>query len=909
MRKILPQLLKNSFFPLLILATATILAIRNYEPGTFLSGWDSLHPEFNLALYAKRAFWGVWQQHQGVGAVASQAHAAELSRLPIVWLLSLLLPLNLVRYSFFFLTLGIGGVGVYYLAKYFLSIHSEHFSREASFLAGLFYMLNLATLQHFYVPLEMFAVHFASLPWLLFLGTAFLREGKNRLLAFFCLATILSGAMAHTPTLFYAFLGGFFVLIISIVAVVRRKALIKRAIILLSLTIGLNLYWLAPNLYFLANHSQDVTGSKIHRVFSDEAYLQSRAFGNIESLGILKNFLFNWREYDFSQNKFVDLMDEWEIHLAKPYVREIGYGLSAFALFGVFVALMRKAKYAASFLPVLIFCLFFLINSNPPFTAVFDFLREKFELFREGLRFPFTKFSILLLGTLSVYFAYSAQFLLDLFGKIKASLIVVILTVGVMVYFMLPAFEGKLISPSMKVAVPQEYFQVFNFFKTRSSSARVAKLPMNTFWGWNFYGWGYQGAGFSWFGIAQATFDREFDRWTQYNESFYNEASFALYNRDSVAFEQVLEKYGVNYLLLDESIVNAGGDNGVLAYETIREVLNASDHIKLEEQFGFLSIYRTDFSLGSDFLDTPTNFYLAANSQIYSDTFPVYSEFGSYLVNPRLSSDKVPSEIKPLIVEDLTKNRGFAEAVNCDLAKIGTVDRKITSSGVIYRAENGGVSCDFLDYRNLNYGDGYLIRILGENVQGRSLKIYLNNIATGRMDLEELLPKGVFDEYFVVLPKRLDGSGYILSLETRSYGALASENVLQGVEIYNLPLNVVSSLPFDTVNSSPVLNNLEIEKITKVGPSFYLVKTRGEGLLVLEQGLEKGWVAYEVSEIKNLKLKIKNLQHVRVDGWANGWFVNSSTIIIFFLPQILEFFGFLVAAICLYAVFKKAVLK
>ncbi len=75
----------NSFLVLITLS----IARRNYTPGTFLSGWDTLHPEFNFGLYLKRVFWGVWREHQGIGAVASQAHAAELTRIPILFLLSL----------------------------------------------------------------------------------------------------------------------------------------------------------------------------------------------------------------------------------------------------------------------------------------------------------------------------------------------------------------------------------------------------------------------------------------------------------------------------------------------------------------------------------------------------------------------------------------------------------------------------------------------------------------------------------------------------------------------------------------------------------------------------------------------------------------------------------------------------
>ena len=108
--------MRKFLFPLLIIGICVFLAWKNYLPRTILSGWDTLHPEFNLSLYLERAFNGVWMEHQGLGAVASQAHASELPRLLIVLLLNLFLPLNLVRYSFFFICLLSGALGVIFLA-------------------------------------------------------------------------------------------------------------------------------------------------------------------------------------------------------------------------------------------------------------------------------------------------------------------------------------------------------------------------------------------------------------------------------------------------------------------------------------------------------------------------------------------------------------------------------------------------------------------------------------------------------------------------------------------------------------------------------------------------------------------------------------------------------------------------
>ena len=85
--------LQKSFFPVVLILIIGLLVWKNYVPGTWLSGWDTLHPEFNLSVYLRRAFSGAWQEHQGLGVAASQAHAAEIPRLFIISMLTLILPL------------------------------------------------------------------------------------------------------------------------------------------------------------------------------------------------------------------------------------------------------------------------------------------------------------------------------------------------------------------------------------------------------------------------------------------------------------------------------------------------------------------------------------------------------------------------------------------------------------------------------------------------------------------------------------------------------------------------------------------------------------------------------------------------------------------------------------------------
>ncbi|MEK7112628.1 MAG: hypothetical protein AAB875_04835, partial [Patescibacteria group bacterium] len=821
-------------FPTLIIILTSFIAWRNYEPGTILSGWDTLHPEFNLSLYFKRAFYGVWQEHQGLGAVASQAHPAELPRLLIVSFLSLFVPLVSVRYSFFFLCLGLGALGIYFFAKYLLA--DKKYSSPASFLGSLFYVLNLTTVQHFYVPLEMFAVHFAVLPWLFFLAASYLKEGKKSVLIFFSLATIFSASMAHTPTLFYVYILALVIYLFSLLILIRKKEMLKRGLGIILVTLLLNLYWILPNLYYIKNHAEEVANSKIHRIFSDEAFLQSKSFGDIKSLALLKNFLFNWREYDASNNKFIDLMDEWKEHLADGRVEKTGYILFSLATAGILVSLARKNNYALSLLPILDVSVFFLINSNPPFTGIFNYLRDNFELFKEGLRFPFTKFSILLTLPLAVYFSFTSQFFLEYLGKIKLAFVYFFLAVFAIFIFAKPVFYGGLISPSMRVKIPDEYFQVFDFFSKQDVNARVAKFPVHTHWGWNFHSWDYQGAGFTWFGIPQPTLDREFDRWSYHNQGFYSQINDAVYSQNVKVFQDTLKKYQVRYLFLDESIVNVGGNQKILFLSEIKSLIESSGFQKVKD-LGFLTIYETGFN--GNFLSAPGSFIRVNADLSYSSTDPIYEEFDTYIIdemgrgypfvnpgnpaqvkiniegakiiffNPVIDA-KAVLEAEGKIAESFSEGRGVIQAQNCNMAKLGWVSKERIRGRINYKAGDGGVACDFFVYPELKYNQAYVLRIKGENKEGRSLKIYLQNLATGKMDLEELLAKGKFDEVFFLWPKDIDQGGYTLNLETRSYGKVSAENILELVEFYPVSYNFLKSIYTGSQIPDTESNGLEL---------------------------------------------------------------------------------------------------
>jgi hypothetical protein len=885
-KKIQPEL----YYPLVLIIISAFLCFKNYTPGTNLIGWDSLHPEFNFPVAFGRAWEGVWRAEQGVGAIAAHSHMADLPRIILLWLESFVLPASLLRYSYIFLCLIVGPLGVYFFLKYVFQKEKESvWIYPAAFLGALFYLLNLGTLQNFYVPFEMFPAAFAFLPWLFFSGLKYLRVGKKLDLIFWAVVVILSSPMAYAATLWYATFAGLFIFFAfySLISSSKGEKL-GRLWNLGIIAILLNSYWILPSIYSIINQSGVISNAATNRLFSPEAFLRNAAYGDIKDVLLSKNFLFGWRNFDFAGGKFVDLLGEWSKYLANPLVLEVGYALAGVAVLGLIFGIIKREKVSLAMIPALFFVLFFLLNINPPLGNIYAYLYNHFGIFAEGLRMPFTKFSILYEFIASFYFGYFAFVILTVRPRflIFIKLIFVGVTFAGLIYFMLPGFNGQLIGGNVEKAFPPEYQQMFNWFNS-NAYGRIALMPINSKYGWEYRSWGYEGSGFLTFGISDPILYRDFDRWSAGNEDFYTQASFALYSGNVQDFIGTLKKYQVKYVLLDESIINPGGTPDILKIPELKSIF-AGNGIRETANFGFLTIYETGF--GGEEVSVPPEFTGKSSDFSYSPVDPEFAN-GDYINSGTNSIRKTLSlpPGAPIISEDFSLNRGFPNAYNCDLMKSGSVFKSNSSLGILLQAGSGGASCDYLPYPDLKYSQAYILRVAGENKEGRSLKIYLFDESSEVPEIEEILPSGNFDKNYLIYPKEATGSGYILNLETRSFGRIPSENLLSKVEFYAVDANYLQS--FEGYNpgagQTAIQNNLKITGVQKLGVWGYKVGTSGTGLLELGQGFEKGWVALSM-----INDKWQMLSHVKVDSWANGWMVtNSPTVYIFYWPQLFEWGG------------------
>jgi len=337
----------------------------------------------------------------------------------------------------------------------------------------------------------MFPTAFAFAPWLVYYGSRYLKDGGKLNLGLWCLFLIVSSPMAYAATLWYATFAGLFIFLsVYTLTLTSKKVRFKRLLLLGVFAFFINSYWILPNFYSIFNQSETISNSNINRLFSPEAFLRNRDSGTIHNIILQKNFLFEWRNFDFSSNQFVDLLGIWIQYLSISNILFLGYLLSSFCVLGVLFTFLKREKTGLAMLPAFLFATFFLININTPTGAIYSYLYSHFSLFAEGFRMPFTKFSILFQLFAAYYFAYFVYVLLSLKNKylLLFKPLAIFFTAFGLIYFMLPAFAGELVSPMVRREMPDSYTQVFEWFN-KNPYGRVALFPINSKYGWEYRSW------------------------------------------------------------------------------------------------------------------------------------------------------------------------------------------------------------------------------------------------------------------------------------------------------------------------------------------------------------------------------------------------------------------------------------
>ncbi len=849
----------------------TVVFFQNINPNSFLSGWDNLHPEFNFPLALTRSFFSVWQEYRGLGLVAGMGHAADMPRELFTFLLSVIFPEQILRQMSFFLTILVGMFGVYYLLReQFFKGRPDFQSQLGGFVAAIYYFFNLYMAQMFYLPFEPFAFQFAFLPWLILFARKLVGHWSNRNLAVFVFINILAIPQAFVPTVFLVYL---FCLIVFL-----AFSNLKKALVILVITLLVNAFWILPFGYFSATNILAPVESKGNQISTERSFLENKQFGHLSDVVLLKSF--TTASKDFLPIKSGEnIFFSYKNFVNNPLVK-IGLSLMFLVtIFGVVGCLVKKRDIYVSTVIIFLVSLTLLANSDPPFSWV-DTLFYKLPLVSQVLRMPFTKFSTVYVFSFSILLSLGSMWVgewIDKFLKRKSFGIGVPVAIClVSIFSVLPILMGGLFYKPLSVNFPQEYKSLFSFLSDYSTG-RIANFPQYDFWGWRGYSFGYRGAGFIWFGIEQPILDRAFDTWSREDENYYWEISYALYSKNLTLFENTLEKYRVSSILIDENVVNPGSSKS-LFNEELTEIIGSSSKFDLVFQSGKLKVYSVN-------LDRPTNKFVSITSSLprvssykWGNLDQAFQDFGDY---------QEGSDVNYSYRTLFTGKR--QEDIEFETNSIPTKNGRtfIVNKECSNKVDNI-IDCATIYLPDISHDKAYFISVESKNSNGLPLTFWVENLNSRKSDLETYLPKGEKTSSFIVPPMESDGLGYALHFDNPDVTLAETNNYVGKVKISEFDFPGLISQKQGNANRVSYLP-IQGFAVYHPNPSWYQVDFSSKivpGNLLVTQSFDNGWVAWD----QNGKI----LNHIKVNNWANGWDLtgDEQVVYVLFWPQILEFIGF-----------------
>ena len=1011
----------------LLILIEIILFLTNYTPGTYLAGWDNIMPELNLRTNLTRGIFGVWQEYRGLGLADGMSHAANTLHTVYIWLLSFFLPKELLRYAFIFAMHLLGGMGIYRLLTLLREPQQEKKEESKSppgrwicIIGALFYMLNFATIQMFYTPFEAFAVHYATLPWLIWSLTRVLSRGSRRDFLIFFVIALASAPQYFVPTMILP--TG---MLIVVMCFFSGRENIKSAFLAIVGFLLIHAFWLVPYLYTLPKNAPVIMNAKINQMSSVEDFERNRAFGNITDVLLLRGFPLDFQDYA-NDGTPVYLMETWRGFLTKPTITVIGITFAIFVIIGLIKTITPSGRKYRVFAFLFLIGIIILGNNIPGIREGHDVLRTRLPIIGEALRFPFTKFSLLFALAYSMLVALGFTELITIIRNTTVQKGVCIVFIAAIILQAKPAFSGQVISPNMRVTIPSDYSELFRYMQKRPSKGRVMVLPQQSYWSWKLYNFGYRGSGFIWFGVPWALMDRAFDPWSSTNENAYWELSYALYKKDALMLFSVLTKYNIETVIVDDKQATFGNYRSLFINET-KELLSNIPGIVFEKTFGSIHLYSV--SSAKPMVSLQYNLPTIYPSYKWTDNDAAYREIGNYFAKPTTNTPSIPLRVnlqpfdsaqgKPttfvypfrsLFTKRSPDEREFSVTENnatitiastaiatstaiikadafaydsrltndlnpeyysrCGLSKKGiTTANKLNENGsafVRFQSFNQN-GCLSFDISMLEHKYGYIAAVESRNMNGEPLEISFINDTAKHIEIESYLQPFDFAQgkpttlqlrsvraynsqqiwhtnYFILPPLASDGLGYTVYLSNNSVGQKQSVNDIKSIRIYKIPYEeMVRASTFKGGTLQGSNNNTTIQQfnnsltIEHPNPAYYKVQVTGDTkqeidntTLVLDQAYDEGWEAYtrnttnptnttnnQISkwlfEALPFIFGTKIRDHVLVNNWENGWMLpkaavhssQSTTIVIFFWPQILEWIGFLLLPIPLLLAWKQ----
>lgn len=869
-----------------------VIIILNTTLSKQLMGWDGLYPELNIPLNIIRGLTAGWQEYYGVGLIGGHGFAATLPHSLIIGFLSLAIPQSLVRMVFILLCYYFGGLGMLLMTQKIIkevfrsaTLHNAH-AWLAGLIASLYYLINLGTIQTFYLPLEAFTVQFAALPWLTYITILLLEKLTPKRLILFLVALFISSIQGFIPSLFIPYVISLVCILLGYISQQNNsRQSWKKSLTILACVFIANLYWILPVAYYSLTQSKYAITAYNNIVSTQQFAAESIQNGTFSHVALLKGFYLDAYELGGM------IMQPWVNHYNNPIVLSFAYGIFSIIAIGFISMVFQKQKTIGKGLAVSLLYFFGNLSiDTPPFSWLREMLYSLSPTLSQAFRTTFTKFSIGLAFFYSIFLAIGIIVLLQLFPRIKVKIIYVI--IGFMLFIVsVPIWQGNLIFNKLFVDVPKEYNEAISILNALPDG-KIADFPQDCAEGWYNDLWGYFGSGFLWYGVNKPIMARAFDVWSPHNENYYWELTATLRRNDYESLEHIFSKYGVRYLLFDQNLTNCKNTKGILSS------LSFLEHLSQDSRYNTLTQLRSKDVLPITIIER-TNYMnptkTLTNEHISNPNNGLSPKIGEIVTESSLST----LSITPIA----TISSSVWKHSNCDskptsLQSYSAIEKDDKFTRLF---STNTLTCVTYTVENLNTSMPYVLQVSTRHITGESLQISITNKGK-QIGFDIPLPdhNSLQSDSFYIPSTFPNETSYTISIKNPSYNRYTSINDIGTLTVSSV--NAIENNQNDSIKSNTAESDSSITKTNHPLSGLYIIEmsnaVNNRDIITIDQGYDKGWIAFS---LQNKQF----LPHILVNNWSNGWILEPSAIslpagkagrqssdfIIFFWPQILEWLG------------------
>jgi len=235
-------------------------------------------------------------------------------------------------------------------------------------------------------------------------------------------------------------------------------------------------------------------------------------------------------------------------------------------------------------------------------------------------------------------------------------------------------------------------------------------------------------------------------------------------------------------------------------------------------------------------------------------------------------------------------------------------------SGVIQMLSQNRRDCLRISLPEIDSSVAYMMEVRSQTIRGEKpvLRV-LDKSAQLHIQTPLATTNKMQTFYHIINSGAPFDKGYVIEFENKSYSNNESISNFGGLAMWHIPLDFIQQIRLDN-NAATRTASQESVQSKRVNEIVYEVtfdkSIKENTTLTLRQGYHAGWSAYVIGNTNTQTHFLQRYMpflfgsrlrdHVLVNGWANGWVIESSkctngcTIIVLFWPVYLLVFGYIV---------------